>query len=76
MSDQEQQSREVQMEEMGAALYGSAKAGVDRVVGGVSGLFKYSWMGFQYAADDLKQLASKATARIQKQEAAEAEVTA
>ncbi len=76
MSETEQQGKEIKMEEMGSALYDSAKAGVDGVIGGVTGLFKYSWMGFQYAAEDIRALASKVGGKADNAEGGEAEAAA
>lgn len=69
----EQQSKEVQMEELIPALLGGAKQGVDWVTGGIGGFFKYSWMGVQYATDDVKQLSGAALSKLQKKEEATAE---
>jgi hypothetical protein len=62
-------AREIRMEEMTGALYGGAKAGVGQVAAGIGGLFSYSWKGFQYAAGDLKWLASRAIDKVQQRTA-------
>lgn len=59
------QAREVQMEEMFSAVTGSVKQGAEMVVGSVAALFKYSWMGLQYASGDIKQLSDKALQKVQ-----------
>ncbi len=58
--------REVQMEEMFSAVTDSVKQGAGLVMDSIGAVFKYSWMGFQYAGGDIKQFSDKALQKVQK----------